>query len=98
MTTHKFMLVGFAILTGTFCVWTSAAQSDSSRSTAPKTSNETTNAGPSGEQLFQTHCVRCHQPPEAISSREARAVVRHMRMRATLSERDEQLLLKFLAP
>jgi cytochrome c5 len=51
-----------------------------------------------GERLFQTHCGRCHNPPEDLSPREARAVVRQMRVRAMLSQRDEQALLKFLAP
>jgi len=51
-----------------------------------------------GEKLFQTHCGRCHNAPESLSPRAARAVVRHMRVRATLSNEDERLILKFLAP
>jgi cytochrome c5 len=51
-----------------------------------------------GEKLFRTNCGRCHNPPESISPREARAVVRHMRVRATLTDEDEKLILKFLAP
>lgn len=51
-----------------------------------------------GERVFQTHCGRCHNPPEDLSPREARAVVRQMRIRAILSDRDERALLKFLAP
>lgn len=51
-----------------------------------------------GEKLFRTNCGRCHNAPESISPREARAVVRHMRVRATLTDEDERLILKFLAP
>lgn len=51
-----------------------------------------------GERLFHANCGRCHNPPEDLSPREARAVVRQMRVRATLSEKDERALLKFLAP
>ncbi len=51
-----------------------------------------------GEKLFHTHCGRCHNAPESLSPREARAVVRHMRVRATLTNEDERLILKFLAP
>lgn len=51
-----------------------------------------------GEKLFQTNCGRCHNAPQSISPREARAVVRHMRVRATLTNEDERLILKFLAP
>jgi cytochrome c5 len=67
------------------------AQSASLHETAPSESAR-------GEKLFRTNCGRCHNPPESISPREARAVVRHMRVRATLTDEDERLILKFLAP
>jgi cytochrome c5 len=51
-----------------------------------------------GEKRFQINCGRCHNAPEDISPREARAVVRHMRVRAMLSAEDEKLILEFLAP
>lgn len=51
-----------------------------------------------GERLFHVHCGRCHNPPEDLSPREARAVVRQMRVRANLTAKDERALLKFLAP
>ena len=51
-----------------------------------------------GEKLFRTHCGRCHNPPENLSPREVRAVVRHMRVRATLTSDEEKLIVKFLAP
>ena len=50
------------------------------------------------ERIFETHCIRCHMPPMALSQRTTGTVVMHMRMRARLSKRDEQLLLKYLAP
>ena len=51
-----------------------------------------------GEKRFRTNCGRCHNAPEAISPREARAVVRQMRVRAMLSAEDEKLILNYLAP
>ena len=56
------------------------------------------NSPADGEKRFQTNCGRCHNAPEDISPREARAVARHMRVRAMLSEEDEKLILRFLAP
>jgi mono/diheme cytochrome c family protein len=50
------------------------------------------------ERIFETHCARCHMPPMTLSQRTTGTVVMHMRMRARLSRRDEQLLLKYLAP
>jgi len=51
-----------------------------------------------GEKRFETHCGRCHVPPEDLSPREAKAVVRQMRVRANLSAEDQRLILKYLAP
>ena len=51
-----------------------------------------------GEHRFQANCGRCHTPPEALSPREVKAVLQHMRVRAMLSAEDEQLILKYLAP
>jgi cytochrome c5 len=51
-----------------------------------------------GERRFRTNCGRCHNPPEDISPREARAVIRQMRVRAMLSAEDERLILQYLAP
>ena len=51
-----------------------------------------------GEKRFETHCGRCHVPPEALSPREVKAVLRHMRVRANLTEEDQRLILKYLAP
>jgi cytochrome c5 len=51
-----------------------------------------------GERVFKTNCARCHNPPMSLSPRIAGSVVMHMRVRARLSRRDEDLLLKYLAP
>jgi cytochrome c5 len=51
-----------------------------------------------GERKFQENCGRCHNPPDSLSPREVKAVLRHMRVRAMLSQEDEQLILKYLAP
>ena len=57
-----------------------------------------TNEGSEGEKRFETHCGRCHVPPEDLSPREAKAVLRQMRVKANLSAEDERLILKYLAP
>jgi mono/diheme cytochrome c family protein len=51
-----------------------------------------------GEKRFEVHCGRCHVPPDDLSPREARAVLRQMRVRANLTAEDERLILKYLAP
>jgi hypothetical protein len=51
-----------------------------------------------GEQVFNDNCVRCHTPPTVLSTRITGTIVMHMRTRARLSRKDEELLLKFFAP
>lgn len=48
-----------------------------------------------GERVFAQNCARCHRSPEGFSSRISGTIVRHMRVRANLSEHDEQVLLKY---
>jgi cytochrome c5 len=57
-----------------------------------------TNESAEGEKRFETHCGRCHVPPENLSPREVKAVLQQMRVRANLSAEDERLILKYLAP
>jgi len=51
-----------------------------------------------GQRIFDQNCSRCHAAPNGFSSRISGTVVRHMRVRASLSQRDEQELLRFLNP
>jgi hypothetical protein len=51
-----------------------------------------------GERVFVQNCSRCHNPPDGFSPRIAGSIVRHMRVRASLSEKDAQALLRFFNP
>jgi cytochrome c2 len=64
-------------------------------STKPKATAAAQNEG---ERLFEMNCSRCHMPPMSISPRTTGTVLMHMRTRARLSRKDEQALLKFMAP
>jgi cytochrome c5 len=65
---------------------------------AVKNTNTQTGTTSEGEKRFRINCGRCHNPPEDISPREARAVIRQMRVRAMLSAEDEKFILEYLAP
>jgi len=57
------------------------------------------NAGSdAGERAFRQNCGRCHNPPDSLSPREVKAVVRQMRVRGMITAQDEQLIRKYLAP
>jgi len=51
-----------------------------------------------GEQIFKQNCARCHDAPQSFSPRISGTVIRHMRVRASLSVSDERQILKFLNP
>ena len=71
------------------------AQSSGSKT---KTVQSTKSEADEGERRFRHNCGRCHNPPDALSPREVKAVLQHMRVRAMLSAEDERLILKYLAP
>lgn len=75
-----------------------AGQNKPQTTSPPNAQANATSPTAQGEKLFRTNCGRCHNPPESLSPREVRAVVRHMRVRAVLTDEDERLILKFLAP
>jgi cytochrome c5 len=53
---------------------------------------------PDGQRVFEQNCSRCHTAPESFSPNISGTIVRHMRVRASLSKADEQALLRFLNP
>jgi len=63
-----------------------------------KSANAQNTSTSEGEKRFRINCGRCHNPPEDISPREARGVIRQMRVRAMLSAEDEKFILDYLAP
>ncbi|WP_263366661.1 hypothetical protein [Edaphobacter bradus] len=60
--------------------------------------SQTHNDQRTGDDVFKANCSRCHMPPMALSPRLTGTVIMHMRSRARLSRRDEELLLKYMAP
>jgi cytochrome c5 len=69
--------------------------------TVPKTQTVAQQTGqPSneGERIFAQNCSRCHAAPEGFSPRISGTVVRHMRVRAQLSQHDAEELLRFFNP
>ena len=51
-----------------------------------------------GERVFRQNCSRCHTAPEGFSPSISGTIVRHMRVRAGLSQHNEEALLHFFNP
>jgi len=49
-----------------------------------------------GEQRFRTNCGRCHQAPHKFSPRMMGTIIRHMRVRAMLTDDDMKLILAYM--
>jgi mono/diheme cytochrome c family protein len=93
----NWLVLGLVALSMFAAVEGTAAPQKQAKTTQDKTPARVDEAV-EGAKRFATNCGRCHQPPQAISPREAKAVLRHMRERAMLSAEDERLILKFIAP
>ena len=51
-----------------------------------------------GERIFEQNCSRCHKSPDGFSPRISGTILRHMRVRASLSRHDEEELRRYFNP
>ena len=49
-----------------------------------------------GERRFHANCGRCHQSPHKFPPRMMATIVRHMRVRATITDEDMRLILRYM--
>jgi hypothetical protein len=49
-----------------------------------------------GEQRFRANCGRCHAVPQKFPPRMMATILRHMRVRATITEQDTRLILFYM--
>jgi cytochrome c2 len=98
----KMTLARLVLVTSILGPWLAAAQTSPSKtnkvSTKPPAKGENGKQEDVGEQKFKANCSRCHSAPEQLSPSLTGTVVRHMRVRASLSAQDEKDILRYLAP
>ena len=49
-----------------------------------------------GEKRFRSNCGRCHAAPPKFPPRMMTTIVRHMRVRATITDQDMRLILRYM--
>jgi len=49
-----------------------------------------------GEKRFHSNCGRCHAAPPKFPPRMMTTIVRHMRVRATITDQDMRLILRYM--
>ena len=72
-----------------------ATQHDKSKNHASAPAND---ESARGSQVFQQNCSRCHNAPQGFPPQISGTILRHMRVRASLSADDEKALLRFMNP
>jgi mono/diheme cytochrome c family protein len=74
----------------------SSAKSDSPNATAVRSAAGADNMRIEGERRFQANCGRCHAAPHKFPPRIMATIVRHMRVRATITDEDMRLVLYYM--
>jgi cytochrome c5 len=74
------------------------ANAQTNNPSSPSTASTEKIAPSDGERVFMNNCSRCHKPPMTIPPQITGTIIMHMRTRARLSRKDEQALLRYLAP
>lgn len=49
-----------------------------------------------GEKRFRSNCGRCHTAPPKFPPRMMGTIIRHMRVRATITDKDMRLILRYM--
>lgn len=75
---------------------TSSSASSSPAAATPAVAQEHDSLRIEGEQRFRTNCGRCHQPPHKFPPRMMATIIRHMRVRAMLTDEDMKAILAYM--
>lgn len=86
------MFLGFAV-----------AKNDGSKNDTPANASSATTKAPQddplrleGERRYHANCGRCHAAPPKFSPRMMATIIRHMRVRATITDQDMRLILHYM--
>jgi cytochrome c5 len=74
-----------------------ASTSRSSATSPPAVSRESAAMRIDGEKRFETNCGRCHMAPQKFPPRMMATIVRHMRVRATITDEDMRAILFYMS-
>ena len=69
---------------------------DSSAPAAASGSTQDENMHLEGEKRFRSNCSRCHLAPPKFAPRMMSTIVRHMRVRANITDEDMRLILRYM--
>ena len=94
-------LLSFVLSCASLATLTFAAESarrDTSKESAatPVVQSDDAAMRVQGEQRFRANCGRCHAAPQKFPPRMMKTVLRHMRVRATITDEDMRSILFYM--
>jgi len=84
------------MLMSTIGMAAASPRSNSSTENVVRNSAEAETMRVEGEKRFRANCGRCHAAPQKFPPRMMATIVRHMRVRATITEEDMRLVLFYM--
>jgi cytochrome c5 len=75
---------------------TAAAASAPSGQADNQTAAQKENMHLEGERRFRSNCARCHAAPPKFPPRMMTTILRHMRVRAAITDQDMHLILRYM--
>ena len=95
------MKIRFALMLGVLALaWalngTAQPRKEDGAKPVVQASSDDDNKRIEGEQRFRANCSRCHAAPHKFPPRMMATIVRHMRVRATITDEDMRLILYYM--
>jgi mono/diheme cytochrome c family protein len=84
------------ILMFTLGMAAASPRTDTSTEPVVRNSAEAESMRLEGEKRFRANCGRCHAAPQKFPPRMMATIVRHMRVRATITDEDMRLVLLYM--
>ena len=96
--TYRIVLVALFMLTLATSMFAgpSPAKKDASAAVAVVQASDADSMRIEGEKRFHSNCGRCHAAPQKFPPRMMATVLRHMRVRATITDEDRRLILFYM--
>lgn len=90
------LLLSVLASTASALAGTPSAKKNNEAAPAVQPVNDADNMRVQGEQRFRANCGRCHAAPQKFPPRMMATVLRHMRVRATITDEDMRLVLFYM--
>jgi hypothetical protein len=93
----KIMIASWIMaLTSLLCVAVDSPRSNGPTTPVVQNSAQADAMRIQGEKRFRANCGRCHAAPQKFPPRMMATIVRHMRVRATITDEDMRLVLLYM--